>query len=92
MTFNVEDWLNAPYNGKPFSDRLCFLLEANSGPNVYGWDKITYVNGHQYGLEMNDALELMRCVAFIEGLKTAGIDVFPAIHKRTELYRKLNNI
>lgn len=84
--FDVNNWLNRTLpNGRITKEYLCFLIFANGGFDVTGWGFIsTGLNFHQRGLEQNEALDLIRHSAFIEGLVAAGIDfhsVFKPIYE-----------
>ena len=84
--FDVDAWLNEPVTvtnrildaraDMPRHQRICFLLMANGGFDVHGWGTISYggPGGHQQGLEMNDAIELIQVASFLAGVRATGID------------------
>lgn len=86
--FDINAWLNSDYNGKPFHERLCFLVVANGGFNVSGWGFISHGGGHQQGLEQDDALELITVSAFMRGLEAAGVNVGGAFKPYYDEYVK----
>lgn len=84
MPFNLHGWLTEEIEWRdalgntirgPRHLRLCWLTFANGGPQIRGWGVISsFPNGHQQGLDQNDALELMQLYAFVNGLAAAGVD------------------
>lgn len=86
--FDTQAWLNEPLkDGAPRHKRLCFLITANGGLQVRGWGFIGYGNGHQSGLEQEDALELMQWSAFMDGLEAADVEVLAALRPYFEAYQ-----
>jgi len=85
---NLQEWLNeSTRDGLPRHERICFLLEANSGPNVHQWGILSYGDGHQRGLEQDDALELMQVTAFLSGLEAMGAPVGETLAPLIYAYR-----
>ena len=62
--------------GGSIGDRISFLVRANNGFNVTGWGFISYSNDHQYGLEQNDAIELLEWCSKFDGMEFAGLPAF----------------
>lgn len=87
--FDIQAWLNEPLkDGTPRHRRLCFLITANGGSVVRGWGILSFTPGkHQYGLEQDDALELMQASSFLNGLEAAGINVGEALRPYYEAYQ-----
>ena len=86
--FNLQEWLNEPAReGLPRHERICFLLEANGGPNVYQWGVLSFGDGHQRGLEQDDALELVQVTAFLSGLEAMGAPVAETLDPLIAAYR-----
>lgn len=89
MTFNLEAWLDKMLeNGQRRHERLAFLITANGGAVVRGWGMISFrEGGHQSGLDLDDALELIKVAAFFQGLGAAGVDVASVFTPRLNAYR-----
>lgn len=86
--FSTDAWLNEPLkDGTPRHKRLCFLITANGGLQVRGWGVLSFGDGHQRGLEQDDALELMQWSAFMDGLEAAGVEVLTALRPYFESYQ-----
>jgi hypothetical protein len=67
--------------------RLCFLITANGGLQVHQWGFLSFGDGHQRGLEQDDALELMQWSAFMDGLEAAGVEILDALRPYFEAYQ-----
>ena len=77
--FNVQAWLAQPVNDEPRYRRLCWLAVAAGSwhPTAYGF--ISNVDGHQYGLEIDEFFELREASSYMCGLRDAGVPVFEAM-------------
>lgn len=90
--FNFQDWLDTEvaHQGGTIkcSERTCFLLMANGGWKFNGWVTAPRTDlGHQRGLIMEDALELMQINAFLSGLGKAGINWSATFQPIWEVYK-----
>ncbi|MFA7269954.1 MAG: hypothetical protein WC073_11465 [Sterolibacterium sp.] len=91
--FNLQEWLNEPtHEGLPRHERICFLLEANGGPNVRQWGITSFGGGHQRGLDQDDALELMQATAFLSGLEAMGAPVAEVLYPLITAYRAQHEV
>ena len=77
MPFSFEDFLNEEFevNGvkMPRHRYICWLIIANGGLEIGRWtDTPVMIDGHQRGLSLADAIELMRVLSFMNGLIVAG--------------------
>ncbi len=88
-SFDVHGWLNQTLtSGQILHRRLSFLVTANGGFDVRGWGCISSGNGHQQGLEQNDALELIYWDGFISGLVAAGVNFHDAFYPIFQSYQQ----
>lgn len=86
--FDAKAWLEESLaTGYLRHERICFLVTANGGFNVFGWGFISSVDGHQRGLDQNDALDLMTISAFMKGLEAAGVKVFDTLKPYFDAYQ-----
>lgn len=70
-------------------ERVCFLLFANGGSfNVSSWGIISTLNGHQIGLEQDQALDLLFYSGVFEGLHLAGVDFMSTLKPKFDEYIK----
>lgn len=94
--FDVDAWLNTPLadnSGLFRKDRLCYLIYANGGFDVHGWGMTSFDGIHTRGLEQDEALELIQCKAYIDGLFDGGIDVLAVLESYFKSYvEKYNDI
>lgn len=74
----IKDWLESDSNkGVKLHERISFLVVCNGGSvRVSGWGFLSHNNGHQVGLEQNEALELIYLEGFISGLELIGVNVY----------------
>ena len=85
---DTQAWLNEPLqNGELRYKRLCFLITANGGLSVSGWGFLSFGDGHQRGLEQDEALELMQWGAFMNGLEAAGVKILADLRPYLEAYQ-----
>lgn len=82
-----EDCLSAPIQVQR-RERIAFLVFTNGGFYVRGWGSSTYHNGNRFGLEQNEALELIHYGGVFEGAELAGFDTSKAFLEYLTEYRK----
>lgn len=70
----------------PRHRRLSFLVYANGGLTVRGWGFLSDRNGHQDGLEQDDALALMELAAYMAGATDAGVNLIGAFRPYFDAY------
>lgn len=90
MTFDIDAWFEEPvYFGAPRWRRIGFLIIANGDTTVKGWGVISwYPSGHQLGLEMEDALDLIALNGFMNGLGAAGLPIGDALKRMLLRYNQ----
>lgn len=85
---DIDEWLNEPLeNGQPRHERICYLITANGGNIVRQWGFLSWRNGHQVGLEQNEAIELIQYDAFIRGLSWADVPIVERIAQHMDAYK-----
>ncbi|QDH83653.1 hypothetical protein [Achromobacter phage Motura] len=96
--FNLQQWMDetvsvSTWNGtvqQRRADYLYFLIYANGSAIVRGWGCISNRNGHQSGLEQNQALALLEYSAFLSGLECAGVNTAAFWHGMNEYAKRFD--
>jgi len=77
---------------KPRYEDICFLIVANGGMRVENWGVVTNEDGHQRGLDMEDALRLIYYNGVFDGIAISGSLDFILFEKYFDKYVEENNL
>jgi hypothetical protein len=91
--FNIKKWLESETTyDVPTHERFCYLIVANNGFDGVNSGNVTELNGHQLGLTINEAKELIYIQGVVKGLELTGINFHAAFQPYYDRYLKKHKL